>query len=49
MEAVSERPRLETLAIDPGRRTFICHALAGGRTLAEGRNAADHCNVSITS
>jgi site-specific recombinase XerD len=37
-------------AHDPPRRhTFISHALAGGRTLAEVRDAAGHANVSITS
>ena len=41
--------RLETLTIHHGRHTFISHALAGGRTLAEVRDAAGHANVSITS
>ena len=41
--------RLETLTIHYGRHTFISHALAGGRSLAEVRDAAGHCNVSITS
>jgi integrase len=41
--------RLESLTIHHGRHTFISHALAGGRTLAEVRDAAGHCNVSITS
>ncbi len=41
--------RLEMLTIHHGRHTFISHALAGGRTLAEVRDAAGHCNVSITS
>ena len=41
--------RLETLTIHHGRHTFISHALAGGRALAEVRDAAGHCNVSITS
>jgi integrase len=41
--------RLEGLTIHHGRHTFISHALAGGRTLAEVRDAAGHCNVSITS
>ena len=43
------RERLETLTIHHGRRTFISHALAGGRTLAEVRDSAGHANVSITS
>lgn len=41
--------RLEGLTIHHGRHTFISHALAGGRTLAEVRDAAGHQNVSITS
>ena len=41
--------RLETLTIHHSRHTFISHALAGGRTLAEVRDAAGHANVSITS
>jgi integrase len=41
--------RLESLTIHHDRHTFISHALAGGRTLAEVRDAAGHCNVSITS
>jgi integrase len=38
-----------TFTIHHGRRTFISHALAGGRTLAEVRAAAGHSNVAITS
>ena len=41
--------RLESLTIHHGRHTFISHALAGGRSLAEVRDVAGHCNVSITS
>jgi integrase len=41
--------RLRALTIHHGRHTFISHALAGGRTLAEVRDAAGHSNVSITS
>jgi len=41
--------RLGSLTIHHGRHTFISHALAGGRTLAEVRDAAGHSNVSITS
>ena len=41
--------RLKTLTVHHGRHTFISHALAGGRTLAEVRDAAGHANVSITS
>jgi site-specific recombinase XerD len=40
---------MESLTIHHGRHTFISHALAGGRTLAEVRDAAGHANVSITS
>jgi integrase len=43
------RDRLASLTIHHGRQTFISHALAGGRTLAEVRDAASHTNVSITS
>jgi integrase/recombinase XerD len=42
-------PRLASLTIHHGRHTFISHALAGGRTLAEVRDAVGHGNVSITS
>ncbi len=41
--------RLQTLTIHHGRHTFISHALAGSRSLAEVRDAAGHANVSITS
>jgi integrase len=41
--------RLRSLTIHHGRHTFISHALAGGRTLAEVRDAVGHSNVSITS
>jgi integrase len=41
--------RLEVLTIHHGRHTFISHASAGGRTLAEVRDAAGHANVSITN
>jgi integrase len=41
--------RLRTLTIHHRRHTFISHALAGGRTLAEVRDAAGPANVSITS
>src|SRR6188474_844672 len=43
------KERLQTLTIHHGRHTFISHALAGGRTLAEVRDAAGHANVSVTS
>ena len=41
--------RLKNLTIHHGRHTFISHALPGGRTLAEVRDAAGHSCVSITS
>jgi integrase len=41
--------RLEILTIHHGRHTFISHALAGGRTLAEVRDCVGHGNVTITS
>jgi integrase/recombinase XerD len=43
------KARVRTLTIHHGRHTFISHALAGGRTLAEVRAAAGHANVSVTS
>jgi len=43
------RERLRMLTIHHGRHTFISHALAGGRTLAEVRDAAGHSSVLITS
>jgi integrase/recombinase XerD len=41
--------RARTLTIHHGRHTFISHALAGGRSLAEVQSAAGHNNVSMTS
>ncbi|HZZ78704.1 MAG TPA: site-specific integrase, partial [Gemmataceae bacterium] len=41
--------RLRTLTIHHGRHTFVSHALAGGRTLAEVRLAAGHTNLAVTS
>jgi integrase len=41
--------RLKSLTIHHDRHTFISHALAGGRTLAEVRDTAGHSNVTITS
>jgi len=41
--------RARTLTIHHGRHTFISHALAGGRSLAEVRSAAGHSNVAVTS
>jgi integrase len=43
------KERLENLTIHHRRHTFISHALAGVRTLAEVRDAAGHANVTITS
>lgn len=40
--------RMRTITIHHGRYTFISHALAGGRTLADVRDAAGHANVSVT-
>ena len=41
--------RLRTLTTHHGRHTFISHALAGGRSLAEVRIAAGHSSVHTTS
>ena len=41
--------RTSELTVHHGRHTFISHALAGGRSLAEVRDAAGHSNISITS
>lgn len=41
--------RLESLSIHDGRHTFVSHALAAARTLAEVRDAAGHANVVTTS
>ena len=41
--------RIGALTIHHGRHTFISHALVGGRTLAEVRDAVGHSNVSVTS
>ena len=43
------RERLHMLTIHHGRHTFISHALAGGRSLAEVRDAAGHSSVLVTS
>jgi hypothetical protein len=42
-------PRLRTLTIHHGRHTFISHALAFGRILAEVRAAAGHASLLTTS
>jgi integrase len=41
--------RAARVTIHHGRHTFVSHALAGGRTLAEVRDAAGHSHVGITS
>jgi len=41
--------RVAVLSIHCGRHSFCSHALAGGRTLAEVRDAAGHANVSTSS
>ena len=43
------RERMTSLMIHHGRHSYISHALAGGKTLAEVRDAAGHANVSINS
>ncbi len=41
--------RTALVTLHDGRHTFISHALAGGRTLAEVRDAAGHATVTTTS
>jgi len=41
--------RLRNLTIHHGRHTFISHAVAGGRTLAEVKAAAGHASLLTTS
>lgn len=41
--------RLESLSIYDGRNTFVNHALARGRSLAELRGAAAHANIVTAS
>ena len=41
--------RRAELTIHNGRHSFVSHALAGGRSLAEVRDATGHSNVAITS
>src|SRR4029079_10789033 len=41
--------RVRSLTIHSGRHTFVSHALAGGRTLAEVRVAAGHSSLVTTS
>ena len=44
-----EAERVSDLTIHHGRHTFISHALAGGRTLAEVKGAAGHSSLTTTS
>jgi integrase/recombinase XerD len=41
--------RVAELTIHHGRHSFVSHALAGGRSLAEVRDAAGHANIATTS
>lgn len=41
--------RRATLSIHCGRHSFCSHAIAGGRSLTEVRDAAGHSNISTTS
>jgi site-specific recombinase XerC len=41
--------RLAYLTVHHGRHSFVSHALNGGRSLAEVRDAAGHSNVATTS
>jgi site-specific recombinase XerD len=41
--------RLRGLTVQHGRHTFVSHALAGGRTLAEVKAAAGHASLVTTS
>jgi integrase len=41
--------RVALLSIHCGRHSFCSHALAGGRSIAEVRDAAGHANISTTS
>ncbi len=43
------KERLKGLTVHHGRHSFISHALAGGRSLAEVRDAAGHRNIATTS
>jgi integrase len=40
--------RVEQLSVHSGRHSFISHALADGRTLAQVRDAAGHSSIAIT-
>ena len=41
--------RLASLTVHDGRHSFISHALAAGRTLAEVQQAAGHASIATTS
>ncbi len=41
--------RIANLTVHDGRHSFVSHSLAGGRTLAEVRDAAGHASISTTS
>lgn len=41
--------RVADLSIHCGRHSFCSHALAGGRSIAQVRDAAGHANISTTS
>lgn len=41
--------RVRMVSIHCGRHSFCSHALAGGRSIAEVRDAAGHANISTTS
>ena len=43
------RSRANELTIHSGRHSFVSHALSGGKSLAEVRDAAGHSNISVTS
>lgn len=47
--SVLGRERLMNLTVHHGRHSFVSHALASGRTLAEVRDAAGHGNIATTS
>ncbi len=47
--AVLGAQRSRQVTIHHGRHTFVSHALAGGRNLAEVRDAAGHSSVAVTS
>jgi site-specific recombinase XerC len=47
--AVLGNERSQQVTIHHGRHTFISHALAGGRTLTEVRDAAGHASLAVTS